>query len=198
MISSEVGIIILAAGASTRMGQSKQLLLIDAQPLLVKTIKTALTSQTHCVVVLGANERIHRNAIAHIPIEIVFNEHWENGMGSSLKTGLNFLLAKFPAMNGVVVLVCDQPFLAADHIQKLIETHRQTRKPIVASRYANTSGVPVFFSKEIFQQLLELTDDQGAKAILHKNEKYVHLIDFPLGSIDLDTPEEYDNFQKMK
>jgi molybdenum cofactor cytidylyltransferase len=195
----EIGIVILAAGSSSRMGQSKQLLLIDDQPMLLKTINTALASTTgKTVVVLGANDKMHRAAIEHLPVEIVYNEHWRNGMGSSLKAGLNFLLDKLPGMDGIVVLVCDQPFLSTEHIQKLIEGHRQANRPIIASKYANTSGVPVFFTKSVFKQLLGLEDDQGAKKMLHENSSEVTYVDFPMGEIDLDTPEDYDSFQKKK
>jgi molybdenum cofactor cytidylyltransferase len=199
MLNLEVGIIVLAAGSSSRMGQSKQLLLIDDESLLLRTVKAALAlTAEKTAVVLGASEKKHRAAIEHLPVEVVCNEHWKTGMGSSLKAGLNFLLDKSPDMDGIVVLVCDQPFLTAEHIRKLIQIHQQTNKPIVASAYAQTSGVPVFFSKPIFKQLLDLKDDQGAKKILRENTDQVALVDFPMGEIDLDTPEDYDRFQKIK
>ena len=88
----DISIILLAAGASSRMGQSKQLLLIEGEPLLLRSVKIALSGKPHhVVVVLGAGEHEHSNIIKHLPVEIVINTHWKNGMGSSIKAGLAHL-----------------------------------------------------------------------------------------------------------
>src|SRR5687768_5483312 len=101
------GAIILAAGPSSRMGQSKQLLNIKGEKLLAKTILTVLKAEIPAVtVVLGAQEKEHRNVIQHLPVDIVYNKHWERGMGSSLKSGLLHIRSKHPALDAVVVLVC--------------------------------------------------------------------------------------------
>lgn len=193
----DFGIVILAAGASTRMGQSKQLLPVKGEPLLLRSINAAIHSGTQkIVVVLGANEKAHRDLIADQTVEIVFNDRWETGMGSSIKAGLLALLELDSSLEGIVVLVCDQPLLTADHIRQLIAKHAETSKPIVASGYADTSGVPVFFHKAYFGQLMELKDGQGAKKVIQENSGDVTLQPFPQGEIDLDTPEDYDRFQR--
>jgi molybdenum cofactor cytidylyltransferase len=197
--SSDFGIIILAAGASTRMGQSKQLLQVNGDPLLVKCVAAAQSSAIQkIVVVLGANEKEHRALIGDLKIEIVYNEYWQKGMGGSIKAGLRSLLKLSPSLNGIVILVCDQPLLTSDHINKLIAKHLQTSKPIVASAYANTSGVPVFFHSTCFEKLLDLKDEQGAKKILQESADDVVTIDFPQGEIDLDTLEDYEKFKRSK
>ncbi|MBT1696523.1 nucleotidyltransferase family protein [Fulvivirgaceae bacterium PWU4] len=195
----EFGIVMLAAGASTRMGQSKQLLPVKGEPLLLRSVNAAILSGAQkIVVVLGANEKAHRDLIRDLKVEIVFNERWETGMGSSIKTGLRALLDLNPSLEGIVVLVCDQPLLTADHIRQLVTKHTETSKPIVASGYAATSGVPVFFHKVYFGKLMKLKDEQGAKKVIQQNSGDVTLQPFPQGEIDLDTPEDYERFKRSK
>lgn len=192
----EKGIIILAAGSSSRMGTSKQLLMVNGERMLTQTVKTALASRVkQIVVVLGAHEQEHRQAIAGLDVQIESNPGWLKGMGNSLKAGLNFLLKKTSALQGVVVLVCDQPFVTSDHVDKLIEHHHQSQKPIIASQYAGLLGVPAFFHHSFFSQLLSLKDEHGAKKIINENKDHVGIIDFPFGEIDLDTPDDYNCFR---
>ena len=190
-----VAIIVLAAGSSSRLGRSKQLIEIDGEALLVRSVKSALASGADpVVVVLGADEQAHRKAIQHLSAQIIYNAAWTNGMGSSLKVGLNHLLLNTPDLEAVVIMVCDQPLLHADHLQKLIARHNERRSIVVASQYADTLGVPVLFDKALFQKLLQLDDEHGAKKIIQQFNEDVDAIDFPEGSIDLDTPKDYEKF----
>jgi molybdenum cofactor cytidylyltransferase len=191
-----ISVIILAAGSSSRMGQSKQLLLIENEPLLLRSIKATLTSSfENIVVVLGAEEEKHRVVIEHLPVQIIHNQNWANGMGSSLKAGLNHLLKLQSDLGAVIIAVCDQPLLSAAHIDKIVETFHQTNKPIVASRYTGVAGVPALFDQSMFSELLDLPDEQGAKKLITKYESTIETIDFPEGAIDLDTWSEYEDFR---
>jgi molybdenum cofactor cytidylyltransferase len=193
MRKESIGVIVLAAGSSSRMGKPKQLLLIDGDPLLLRTIKTLQeTKLEKIVVVLGAHRNETEKAISYVGVHTVFNDLWESGIASSVNSGLDFLLSSFPDINGVLILVCDQPLLTKLHIENLI----QASSPIVASRYSNTIGVPALFSKLFFPELLDLHDDQGAKKIIERNSDRVTAVDFPFGEIDLDTPEDYNTFLK--
>ncbi len=193
----EVGIILLAAGSSSRMGQSKQLLKIREVAMLVHSTTIALESGIDpVVVVLGANEEEHRKALEYLTVHIVMNHRWENGMGGSLKEGLTYLLQKKPTINAVMVMVCDQPLLTGEHLKKIRENYLQSGKPIVASQYSGTLGVPVLFHKTLFSEILALPDDQGAKKIIQQHPHDTLAIDFPAGSIDLDTPDDYRNFTR--
>ena len=117
----EIGIIVLAAGSSSRMGRSKQLLEIDGQPLLCRCVDHALAaSPSQVVVVLGANEKPHRELLEKLPVQIVSNFYWKTGMGSSIKTGLNYLIQSNGELDGVILMVCDQPALTSEH---LLEAH---------------------------------------------------------------------------
>jgi molybdenum cofactor cytidylyltransferase len=191
-------IIILAAGSSARLGQSKQLLKIGDENLLQRSIKTALDSAVEkVVVVLGSNDKAHAESIIQYPVSVVVNEKWESGMGSSLKAGLNYLLANGHGISGVIVMVCDQPLVTSKHIETLMALHHKKAKPLVASRYSNTYGVPVLFMKKYFNQILALGDNEGAKKIIMTHEKDLALMDLPEAAVDLDTIEDVNKFKEQ-
>lgn len=194
-----IGIIVLAAGSSSRMGRSKQLLEIEGEPMLCRCVKIALAvSPDNVVVILGANEKPHREVIEKLPIQIVSNYYWKTGMGSSIKTGLNYLLQSGAELEAVIIMVCDQPALTADHLFKLIQKFDQKQGSIIASAYDNSSGVPALFGRSFFSNLLLLADDQGAKKIIQQFPRQVETVEFSKGSIDLDTDEDYQNYLSKK
>jgi molybdenum cofactor cytidylyltransferase len=196
MTANKTSIIILAAGSSSRLGQSKQLLELQGKTLLERACNTALQVQgSHVVVVLGANPEQHQRSIAHVPVSIIINERWHSGMGSSIKKGIT-QVADTPT-EGVVVMVCDQPFVTAEHLSKLISVQQHSGKNIVASTYSNTLGVPAYFNKTLFKELLGLPDDAGAKKLFYDLKDEVATVDFPRGSIDIDTPGDIDNLLKQ-
>jgi molybdenum cofactor cytidylyltransferase len=196
-LKSKTGIIILAAGSSSRMGTSKQLLKINGEYLLRQTVVTAqITGIANTVVVLGANAEIHQSIIQNLQVDIVINAHWQTGMGSSLKAGLAYLKNKIRDLRGVIVLVCDQPLLTHSHLIDIINKHFQSKKKIIASKYDNTEGVPAFFSAELFPAMESLADSQGAKKIIEQNRDALATVLFSGGEIDLDTPDDYSQFLK--
>jgi len=193
-----IGIIILAAGASRRMGTPKQLLKIDNQTLIERAINLtqALKSQ-QTVVVLGANaERISPHIPQQKNASIAINKNWMQGMGTTLKTGLDFFLAQEQKFAAVIVMVCDQPYLTAEILQALIDAHQQTKAAIVATKYNGIKGVPALFSSCLFPKLMELNKDEGARKIIKNYGGEIETINFPEGIIDLDTPRAYQEFLK--
>ena len=190
-----IGIIVLAAGSSSRMGKSKQLIDIHGETLLSKSVHTALESKSkNIVVVLGAREAEHRAVIKNFPVSIQYNPHWEKGMGSSLKAGLHFLMSGEPGLDAVMVMVCDQPLLTSAHLNALIDRYQATRMPVIASSYAGAMGVPALFDRSQFTELNSLDDRHGAKKIIDSGKEFTDSIDFPGGSIDLDTPDDVKRF----
>lgn len=190
-----VTIIILAAGSSSRMGKSKQRLVVNEQPLLRKTVLAASESKaTNNVVVLGCEEDKNKQIINDLFVEIIVNELWAKGMGTSLKRGMDEVAQKFPSSDAVLIMVCDQPLIIAKHINALIDSYVKTKKPIVASSYAGTLGVPVVFDSKYFESIGALEDDEGAKKIILQNRDETASVDFSAGVIDLDTPEDYQEF----
>jgi molybdenum cofactor cytidylyltransferase len=195
----KIGVILLAAGSSSRMGQSKQLLSVGDEPMLVKMVKVSLRAgASPLIVVLGSSESEHRGVIEDFPVDVVSNPNWSAGMGSSLKCGIDHLTTKFEDVDAAIVLVCDQPHVSSKYIQSIISRYEITKRSIVASFYAGTSGVPVLFDKSLFSELLNLNDEDGAKKLLKQYPRHIELVDFPEGSIDLDTPSDYEQFLKRK
>ena len=184
-------VIILAAGSSSRLGQPKQLIKSNEIPLLLKTVQASLDAQSkNVIVVLGSNYETHKQIIKHLAVEIIYHEEWAKGMGSSLKAGLNLLLKNHPQTKTTIVTVCDQPFISATHLCNLADKYQETGKEIVASRYNDTFGVPALFDHSLFDELLNLEDTQGAKALIQKHLNQVAFVDWPEGAIDIDTPDD--------
>ncbi|WP_413171422.1 nucleotidyltransferase family protein [Anabaena azotica] len=197
MSESNIAIIILAAGASTRMGEPKQLLPYQGRSLLSHTIESAIASVCHPVVlILGANAENIRSEISESTIKIVENPDWHLGMSSSIRCGILSVLNNSQTIDAVVITVCDQPFLSAEIINDLVAAYHSTRKPIIACQYADTLGVPVLFNHIFFSELASLSEDVGAKKIIKTHHHDVFSIPFPSGIIDIDTPQDYQKLQK--
>ena len=199
MMKSSIPILILAAGSSSRMGQSKQMLLIKDEPLLRRTVRTALsTNGGNIIVVLGSVYEEHLPMISDMPVDIVHNEQWDKGIGSSLKAGLRYIVNSELA-EALMILVCDQAFVTGEYLDKLINAYRkhtQSSTTIVASKYGNTVGVPAIFDKVHFDELLALEDDKGAKKVIMSHSEGLYTVDFPEGILDIDTPEDYEELKK--
>jgi molybdenum cofactor cytidylyltransferase len=192
-------IIILAAGSSSRLGTSKQLLEIEGEPLLNRTINTSVRSTIrNIIVVLGSEEDQHRSIIGKINVDIVVNSDWRNGIGSSIKKGLQYLLGKDSTLHAIIILVCDQPWLTPEHINNLLSAHCQSKKSIVASLYNSSAGVPAMFTNRHFNEILSLPDEQGAKSIIQQHMKEAEQVNFEKGEIDIDTMEDYQRFKNSR
>ncbi|MDQ3799138.1 MAG: nucleotidyltransferase family protein [Acidobacteriota bacterium] len=190
----------LAAGASSRLGNSpKQLLEFCGKTLIRRAAENALASQCDKIcVVLGANaEKIERE-IGDLPLEIVVNEDWASGMGASLKCGLEKLLETAPNLSAVVVTLGDQPLVGAEIIDNLIEVFLKTQKPIIACEYAETVGVPAIFARSLFDELTNPAPDAGgAKRIIKKYAASGEKISVPEAALDVDTQEDYENLLRL-
>lgn len=188
--------IVLAAGASTRLGQPKQIVRIDGETMLRRTTQLAIGAGcAPVVVVLGHDEERFTQELKPFAVSVVINHHWQTGMASSLTCGLRAVLTANPDQASVMVLVCDQPRLDASVLRELLATHHVNGPSITASRYYGTCGVPAIFSREIFPELMQLTGDQGARRILQRHIENVASVDFPGGEFDLDTPEDLARLQ---
>ncbi len=192
---SGISIILLAAGSSSRMGQSKQLLEVNGVPLLVHSVRAALGSGTKSVnVILGANKLAHKEVIRNLPVNVISNHYWKSGMGSSIKAGLNYVIRKYSDTEAVILMVCDQPAISSSHLKNLINKYISTGSHIVASSYSGTAGVPALFSRTFFSNILMLKDEQGAKKLIEQFPEQVHKVEFLKGNIDLDTSEDYHKY----
>lgn len=191
-------ILILAAGASTRMGQSKQMLVVDGKPLLVHSVRVALATGADVFVVLGANAEAHKAVLRDLPVHLIDHPQWKNGMGSSLKAGLKAILTAHPAATGVLIMLCDQPRVSSSHLRALLTQATRSEKAIIASRYHQTDGVPALFKQPVFSSLLVLSDEAGAAKFIRSHPDQVDVVDFPEGIIDLDTPDDVARYTGMR
>ncbi len=189
-----VAAVVLAAGGSSRLGQPKQLLIFRGETLIRRAVRVAAEAEcAPIVVVVGeTREAIERNLDIHgqeglARPTVIENEDWQRGIGTSIRCGLEQLPKDVDA---AVLLTCDQPFLDASIVRQLIGAHEETDKPIVASSYANTVGVPALFDRSCFNALLALPDATGAKAFILAKRGDVAPIPFARGEIDIDTPED--------
>ena len=192
-IPSTYGIILLAAGASARLGTPKQLLQYKGKTLLQHALEIGIATEMHpIIIILGANSELVRQSVEHKNIHPVFNKEWSEGMASSIRCGMEELHTIAPAVEGVIIMVGDQPFVTAKLLTDLVDKHQLTGKPIIASRYNNNLGTPALFDKTIFTLLRLLKGDSGAKKMMQANPGWVESVDFPLGEIDIDTKGDYD------
>ena len=192
-------IVLLAAGSSSRLGGPKQLLMYKEHTLLQHSIQIALASLANrVIVVLGANAGIIATGITKEDdrLTCITNDQWQEGLASSIRCGLQYLLSQKPAPQNVLFMVCDQPYINTILLNKLITLQRQTGHSIVASKYAKTAGIPAIFSRDLFPELLQLTGDKGARKLIEQQKEAVATVAFPLGTIDIDTMADYESLQK--
>ncbi len=191
-----IGIILLAAGASTRLGQPKQQLLYQGQTLLQHALTAARESGNRPIVIVAGAQPEILPAGDDSGIIGVQNPDWEEGMGTSIRCGLAAILKIYPGLAGVMFLVCDQPFVTGELLRQLVARKVATQKNIIACSYQNTLGTPVLFDKTFFPDLLALHGQQGAKKLVYQHPEAIAAVDFPLGYIDIDTPADYAALQQ--
>ncbi|MGZ6367885.1 MAG: molybdenum cofactor cytidylyltransferase [Ktedonobacteraceae bacterium] len=200
--------IILAAGSSSRMGSGRQKLLLplDDRPVLAHVIDASLQSQAlPIIVVLGHQSdqvRLHLKQYTNDErLTLVENVHYQEGMSSSLRTGIQSLLVndyrnKYNYSNQIdsaLIILGDQPLLTPKIIDALITTYRSTGKAIVAPLYKGKRGSPVLFDKSLFSELIEVTGDEGGRTVLERHRDEVELLEIgdSVANYDVDTWEAY-------
>jgi len=191
-MNASIAAIVLAAGASRRLGQPKQLLLHGGETLLARAIRLAGEAGAAPVLtVLGANFEIIRASVALNQTVLVINDKWQQGIATSIHAGLKALDVVAPKAKGALILSCDQSRLTATHLTDLIETFAAQPEPsIAASGYAGVLGIPAVFPHLSFTHLRALRGDKGARALLVKPPCPLIAVALPGGEIDIDTPAD--------
>jgi molybdenum cofactor cytidylyltransferase len=183
-----IAIIVLAAGSSSRLGHPKQLLPFGHSTLLCHAANTALASALGpVVVVLGAAEEKCRQALTGLPVTIITNPSWEEGMGNSIASGMQAIAET--SHRAAIIMLCDQPAITPKILQSLNEHQRTTGKSIVASAYDGTLGPPALFTAEYFPQLRSLFGQQGAK-FLFRDSSALSSLSCPEGEFDIDSEDD--------
>ncbi|MGH7981594.1 MAG: nucleotidyltransferase family protein [Candidatus Udaeobacter sp.] len=191
--SKNIGAVILAAGGSSRFGQLKQLVPFRGKTLLRRIVDAA--SAAGCspvVVVTGSNEEKIDDELQQSDVIKIQNTNWQRGIGSSIRTGVQVVIDRVPSVEAIILLVCDQPLVEADTIQRVITLRKNTNRRIVASSYAGTLGVPALFGRSFFCELLSIDDEAGAKSVILRNGDCVAQLEVPEGEIDVDTWEDWE------
>ncbi|MBX3026073.1 nucleotidyltransferase family protein [bacterium] len=187
---SDVALVLLAAGGSRRLGRPKQLLAFGGRTLVHHTASALLATPCRpLLVVLGAERDRTAAALVGLPVRIVDNRRWAEGIGTSIAAGIAAAAAHGAA--GAVLALADQPRVTAASIERLLAARAATGHPIVASRYAATVGVPAFFAAEVFPQLLALDRDRGCKALILAAGAQATFVDCPEAATDVDTAADY-------
>jgi molybdenum cofactor cytidylyltransferase len=193
-----VGAVILAAGASSRMGMPKPLLEYEGQTLLRRA---ALAAQgagcSPVVVVTGAHAEQLKKELRELNLREVHNPAWESGMGSSIRAGIQAIVKADDEVTALILMLCDQPFVSSDILSALIAARRETGSEIVASSYGETIGVPALFGQALFPELVRIERAAGAKQVIQRHLAQVHVLPFPAGEIDLDTPTDFARLQSL-
>lgn len=186
-------LVILAAGASTRMNDVKQLLPWKSSTLLGNAIEQALKSESRFVyVVLGANFELIKKEIEKYPVTILKNKNWKSGMGSSISCAFKYFLENNLTFNGALISLADQPFITYTYLNKLIKCYSENdSKYIVSTKYLNKGGVPAIFPPRCFNQLSNLTKEFGAKEILNSSVDTIYTINNKASLFDIDTEDDF-------
>jgi molybdenum cofactor cytidylyltransferase len=184
--------IVLAAGLSRRMGRPKLLLEFKGRPVIRHAVERVIAAGLHPVlVVTGAEHDALARALAGLEVQLAVNPTPESGQGSSVGVGVSALPA---GTDAVLIALGDQPGVPAEVIPALIEALKQPGKAIAAPRYADGLGNPVLFGSSVFQELLALGGDRGARSVIERDPSRLAVVEVasPMPQ-DIDTPEDYES-----
>lgn len=186
MRRDDIGVVILAAGASTRLGKLKQTVEFSGETLLDRSVRVAREAcGGTIVVVLGAFAEQVRHGCKLQGCSVLQNPEWEDGLMSSIRYGISSL----GRVAGAIVMTCDMPFVTSEHLEKLAD-----RENLTASYYASAPGVPAYFPSSYFQSLTRLQGSGGAKALLGSADT----IPLNKGELDIDTPEDLQTLKSLR
>ena len=192
----KTAILILAAGNSSRMGKTKQLLPYKNATLLEWAIEQAQKSVVKNVFcVLGANKEVIEKQLTSNIVEIIYNPNYKDGLSTSIVKGIEFLLNY--NFDSVLIMLADQPHVTSEYLNSLIEASKNNPSKLIASNYQGSVGVPAIFPKNYFNDLLDLKGDKGAKNFLLQQNNNVIKVNSTQNLLDIDTPEDYQHLLKQ-
>ena len=193
---------ILAAGASSRLGEPKQNLEFRGKSLLNHALSIALETECEFIVVVTGNTDYNISFPSdnnnNTRVHLFKNTSWQEGIASSIRLGLNYLQTHASHLKQIIFMVCDQPYVTSALLNNLITEKSKTGKMIVACAYQDTIGTPVLFDQVYFEGLSNLKGDEGAKKIVLHNLHDVAAILFTKGYLDIDTKQDYNLLLKLE
>ena len=179
---------ILAAGTSSRLGQPKQLLRLHGETLIRRTARVVTEAQIErvSVVVNPSHAAAMHDELRDLPVEIIVNNDWREGMASSVRAAV----AASGEADALLLTPCDLPRLSSAHLRALVEQFEREAAPIVASRYNETLGAPLILARELWPELAQLRGDVGARRVIMKHE--ASFVEWPDGAFDVDTRADWE------
>jgi molybdenum cofactor cytidylyltransferase len=180
--------VVLAAGASTRMGTQKLLLPFGDEPLVRRAVRQVCAAGFDDVlVVLGSSHEATLAALEGLPVRHAVNLQFASGMGSSFRTAVEHL----PDSAAAMFALADQPFVTSQEYRAVLDAYRQHGSAIVSVRYGEVMAPPHLFEREFFPELAAL--QHGARSVLLRHTDRTLVLKFaPELLVDVDTPEDYD------
>ncbi len=182
-----IAALIPAGGKSRRMGFAKLLLEVKGKSLLAKAVEAAISTSELILVVVGAYADAYAPVAEAAGAAVVLNPDWREGMASSLRAGISALPVEVDA---ALIVLPDQPFVDASHLAALVQVFREQEVPLVLSRYCGILGAPAVVGRELFPQLLKLTGESGAKALLGSVSS--------VGEVALEKPFDVDTVEQAE
>jgi molybdenum cofactor cytidylyltransferase len=186
--TSHIHVVVLAAGASTRFGSTKQLVRVNGRPLMHTVVSRAVELAGHSVtVVLGAHAGELAPLLKHTPASVAVNRDWAEGIASSIRVGM----AQVPnTADGVLIALADQAAVTTEDLRRLAGAWRRNVTSIAAAQYAGAVGVPAIFPRWCFRELTDLRGDRGAQQLLQRHTDRLVRLPMPSAELDIDRPED--------
>lgn len=191
-MTSSLGILILAAGKSSRLGHPKQLISWQDSPLILHVARIAHSLNAGPVMITAHELFEVINNLVQLPdTRVIRSENAPQGQGASLKDGLHELLNQYPSLSGVMVLLCDQPLISVNHLNKLMDLFRLNPDKCITASFNDAIGPPIIFPARLFNQLAGIPDNNGARSLLlNLDELDIVTVPLPEAAMDIDTPDD--------
>lgn len=187
-----ISALLLAAGPSSRLGQAKQLVQVGGESLVRRSTRLLLAQNNVSVtVVVGCEpDRISRE-ISDLPVSIVVNRDWEEGMGGSLSCGVRHIRDDY---DGILVMACDQWRIEESDISRMIDAWSPDQSKILVASWsegqAQVSGPPVIFPRKFRPDLIAVVKSRGARQVIDRHIDHVEFLQLENAGYDLDRPED--------
>jgi molybdenum cofactor cytidylyltransferase len=185
--------VVLAAGASTRMGTHKLLLPLGGEALVRRTVRQVSGASFDEVLVIVGHE--HERVVAALQdlnVRHAVNAQYESGMGSSFRVAVESM----PESAAAMFALADQPLLDAGEYRRLLDAYRTPGAGIVSVRYGEITAPPHLFDRRYFPELARL--EHGARPVLQRHRDDTHILYFSQELLlDIDTPEDYERAKAL-
>ena len=183
-----ISAVVLAAGASSRMGQPKLLLPLAGEPMIRRVVReVSAAGFDDVLVVLGHEHERMLAAVEGLSVRHAVNADYAHGMGTSFRTAVDHL----PDSEAAMFLLADQPFVTTAEFRAVLDAYREKRPGIVCARFGDVTAPPHLFDRSLFPELSQL--EHGARPVLHRHRDRAIVLAFAADRLmDVDTPDDYE------